>query len=207
MPLKDHAMSTREELLDHEYDGIREYDNPVPGWWHAIFWATILFCVPYAFFFHFSPAGWSVHEAYEAEMAAFYRAKFSKFGDLAADNETIIGLAKNTEYMSAVKGTFQGKCAACHAKDGAGLVGPNLTDEAFINVEVPTDIYTIISEGVPAKGMPAWGRLLHPNEVVLLSAYVASLRGEDLPGKPPEGEPAPEWPDAPRLDFEEPTEG
>ena len=34
-----------DQLLDHEYDGIQEYDNPCPGWWHAIFWLTVLFSV------------------------------------------------------------------------------------------------------------------------------------------------------------------
>ena len=34
-----------DQLLDHEYDGIQEYDNPCPGWWHAIFLLTVLFSV------------------------------------------------------------------------------------------------------------------------------------------------------------------
>ena len=41
----------RDELLDHEYDGIQEYDNPCPGWWHAIFWLTVLFSAAYFLFF------------------------------------------------------------------------------------------------------------------------------------------------------------
>ena len=35
-------------LLDHEYDGIREYDNPMPGWWKAIFIISIIFAISYA---------------------------------------------------------------------------------------------------------------------------------------------------------------
>jgi len=30
-------MSDEERLMDHEYDGIQEYDNPLPGWWRAAF--------------------------------------------------------------------------------------------------------------------------------------------------------------------------
>ena len=41
-----------DQLLDHEYDGIQEYDNPCPGWWHAIFLLTVLFSVVYFLFFH-----------------------------------------------------------------------------------------------------------------------------------------------------------
>lgn len=195
--------SEKDILLDHEYDGIREYDNPIPGWWHLIFWASVLFAFPYYFFFHMSPLGWSPQEAYEAEMAAFYREKFAKFGDLEPTPATIVGLSKNENYMNAVAGTFQGKCASCHSKNGGGLVGPNLTDDHYKNVTEIADIYTVIKDGVVAKGMPAWERQLHPNEVVLLSAYVASLRGQNVDGLPPEGEELPPWPDHPRLEFEE----
>ena len=39
-------------LTDHEYDGIREYDNPCPTWWHMIFFGTAVFSVLYFVFFH-----------------------------------------------------------------------------------------------------------------------------------------------------------
>lgn len=195
--------SERDILLDHEYDGIREYDNPIPGWWHLLFWGAVIFAFPYYFFFHMSPLGWSPEEAYETEMAAFYREKFSKFGTLEPAAETIVGLMKNSDYMNAVSGTYQGKCASCHGKNGGGLVGPNLTDDAYKNITGITEIHTVIAEGVISKGMPSWERQLHPNEIVLLSAYVASLRGENAPGLPPEGEVLDPWPDHPRLDFDE----
>jgi len=198
--------STYDELLDHEYDGIREYDNPTPGWWHLIFWASILVCFPYVLFWHFSPMGWSEHEGYDASVAAYYRAQFAKFGDLTADEATIAGLMANENYMNSVAGTFIGKCASCHGQDGKGLVGPNLTDDAYINVKSLPDIYKTINEGVTLKGMPAWGRQLPNTEVVLLSAYVASLRGSgDGGGKAPEGEIAAPWPEAEPLVFETET--
>jgi hypothetical protein len=49
-----------DHLLDHEYDGIQEYDNPLPLWWLAIFWATIVFTPLYILFYHYrsrQPAG------------------------------------------------------------------------------------------------------------------------------------------------------
>ncbi len=201
-------MSEQECLLEHEYDGIKEYDNPTPAWWHVIFWISIFFAIPYAFFFHFSPMGWSVHDAYDSEIAAFYQAKFAKFGQLESDEATIVGLMLNENYMAATAGTYQVKCASCHGKSGEGLVGPNMTDDFYKNIKTIEEIHRVISEGVVAKGMPAWGRQLGPNQLVLLSAYIASLRGaQPLPGaKAAEGEQLPPWPDHPMLSFEDESE-
>lgn len=198
-----------DELTNHEYDGIREYDNPTPGWWHLIFMGSVLFVFPYILIWHFSPIGLSPEQRLEADIAAYYRAQFAKFGELTPDEATIGGLMANAEYMNAVKSTFEGKCASCHKADGSGLVGPNLTDDAYINVQSLTDIYNTIEQGVVLKGMPAWGRQLHPTEVVLLSAYVASLRGQNLPGRAAEGEIAPAWPEYEPLTFgdEEASDG
>jgi cytochrome c oxidase cbb3-type subunit 3 len=201
-------VTTQEQLLDHEYDGIREYDNPTPGWWHMIFFATVLFCFPYVVWYHLSPLSNSIHEAYEADVAEFFRQQFAKFGDLEPDVETIAGLAANPDYMSAVAGTFLGKCANCHGPNGEGLVGPNLTDDAYINVQTLPDIYTVLRDGVVVKGMPAWGRQMQETELVLLSAYVASLRGKDVSGgRAPEGEVIEAFPTAEPLVFEDPAAG
>ncbi len=40
------------QLTDHAYDGIQEFDNPLPGWWKWMFVATIVFSVFYAMYFH-----------------------------------------------------------------------------------------------------------------------------------------------------------
>jgi len=200
-------VTDQEQLLDHEYDGIREYDNPTPGWWHLIFFASVLFCFPYVVWYHLSPLSSSIHESYEADVAEYYRKQFAKFGDLEPNAETIAGLAANPEYMSAVAGTFVGKCASCHGSNGEGLVGPNLTDEHYKNLTTIEEIYTVLDEGVVLKGMPAWGRQMQNTELVLLSAYVASLRGKDLDGpRGQEGEIIEPFPTAEPLVFEDPEE-
>ena len=52
----------RDKLFDHEYDGIREYDNPMPKWWLYIYLITFIICFPYILYYHFGD-GPSVHDA------------------------------------------------------------------------------------------------------------------------------------------------
>ena len=65
-------------LLEHNYDGIQEYDNPLPGWWKWLFVATILFSPLYMLFYHSGVEGRSVEAQYEAAMAANMRKRFPK---------------------------------------------------------------------------------------------------------------------------------
>jgi cytochrome c oxidase cbb3-type subunit 3 len=69
-----------------------------------------------------------------------------------------------------------------------------LTDDYYKNVKKITDIAEVIKNGAAGGSMPAWRTRLHPNEVVLMAAYVAGLRGKNLPGRGPEGEKIDPWP-------------
>jgi cytochrome c oxidase cbb3-type subunit 3 len=70
-----------------------------------------------------------------------------------------------------------------------------LTDDYWKNVKQLADIPKVIAEGAAAGAMPSWKTRLHPNEVVLVAAYVASLRGKNLPGpRGQEGDLIPRWP-------------
>ena len=56
-------------LLDHNYDGIQEYDNPLPGWWSALLWLSILFTPFYLVYFH-GGDGRLVADEYQSDAAA-----------------------------------------------------------------------------------------------------------------------------------------
>ena len=63
-----------------------------------------------------------------------------------------------------------------------------MTDDAWLHgAGKLTDIYAVIDAGVPAKGMPAWGRQLSPIELRQVTAFVGTQRGRVVPGKAPEG--------------------
>lgn len=184
----------RDQLLDHEYDGIQEYDNPTPGWWHLIFLGTVVFSVIYLAFWHASPIAWSIHEAHaEAELRALKK-QFGELGDLGSDEATIRSMMGEPRWMAVGQSVYRANCVSCHGASGEGLVGPNLTDDHWKNVRVLTDVARVITDGAAGGSMPSWKNRLHPNEVVLVSAYVASLRGKNLTGpRATEGEPIPPW--------------
>ncbi|HEX8916408.1 MAG TPA: cbb3-type cytochrome c oxidase N-terminal domain-containing protein, partial [Humisphaera sp.] len=175
----------------HAYDGIQEYDNPRPGWWKWIFVATILFSAVYYFVAVVSGGKLGAVWAYEKEQAA-EQAKFNA-RPLADDAASLIAYTRDDTVKSAGAALFAANCALCHKPDGGGMVGPNLTDDAYINIKAIDDIPKLIRSGAKNGAMPSFSRL-PPNDIVRLAVHVASLRGKNVPGgKPPEGTVIASW--------------
>lgn len=105
--------------------------------------------------------------------------------------EELAEAADNEKLVSAGREVFAANCVACHAAQGQGLVGPNLTDEYFLHGSQPIDMYKVIKQGIGAKGMPPWGHL-GDEKVKQVTAYVATLPGKNVDGKPPQGEHVPQ---------------
>jgi cytochrome c oxidase cbb3-type subunit III len=188
----------RDLLREHEYDGIQEYDNPTPGWWNLIFLGTFLFSAWYFLFYHASTISTSVAGGYEESVAADLKSRFAAIGDLKPDEPTLLRYMADEKWRQVGAIVFKAQCISCHGPDGAGMIGPNLTDDFWKNVRTITDIPRVVTEGAAQGAMPAWKNRLHPNEVVLVAAYVASLRGKNLPGpRGNEGERIPPWPAPP----------
>jgi len=184
--------STQDRLFEHEFDGIREYDNPLPRWWIAIFALSVAAAFPYVLYYHVG-AGPSIHDALEAEKVAYANRLLATYGELAGDEPTLLRYGADQVAMTAMAGLFRGKCATCHLADGSGNVGPNLTDDRWIHVRAIADLPRVIGEGVPDRGMPAWNEQLTKTQIVLLASYVATMREQPLPGKAAQGEPVPPW--------------
>jgi cytochrome c oxidase cbb3-type subunit III len=187
--------------LDHAYDGIEEYDNPLPGWWKWLFIATIVLSPPYWFYFHSGVDGRDDAAIYNLALAANTRLQFEEIGNLKPDEATILTYMNKDSWVKVGESVFKSQCISCHGKEGEGQIGPNLTDESFKNIRKVEDIARVINVGANAGAMPAWASRLHPNEVVLVSSYVASLRGKNLKGpRPAEGGEIPPWPAPPPSD-------
>jgi cytochrome c oxidase cbb3-type subunit 3 len=179
-------------MTDHAYDGICEYDNPMPGWWVWIFWGTIVFSGFYFFLATavnlFSPVG-----EYDRAVAIDLRKQMDSGLTLSGDAPTLLRLSHDDESLKFGQNVFQGNCIACHGKDGNGTTGPNLTDDNYVHVGKIEDIFDVVRQGRNNGAMPAWSNRLNPKEIVTVSSYVASLRGQNKPGRPPEGKPIPQW--------------
>lgn len=175
-------------LTSHSYDGIQEYDNPLPGWWKFLFWASIIFSPLYYLYFHAGPDSRSIYGQYQAHKNRVTEASFKEIGDLKGDRETLLKFLNATgddkKWLEFGESIYKTNCANCHGSKGEGGVGPNLTDKYWKNVRNIEDIVKIVEEGAANGAMPAWKtRLSHPNYIVLVSVYVASLKNNPLPGK------------------------
>lgn len=183
------------ELTGHNYDGIQEYDNPTPAWWTWVFIVSVFFAAFYMFLMTVAAGDLSPNAEYERAAVANLKKKFGEIGTLEPNAATIVQYMNEPEWLQLGEGVYKANCVTCHGLKAEGNSGPNLTDDAYLHVKSIEDVATVIIDGAKAGAMPAWGNRLHPNEVVLVTSYVASLRGTNATGgKSAEGDvPAP-WP-------------
>jgi cytochrome c oxidase cbb3-type subunit 3 len=179
-------------VLEHAYDGIREYDNPLPGWWRAMFWGSIVFAAGYFIWFHVADRGQSPDARYREELAV-YESKRAEREAADAANVSEDLLARNALDEKLVEhgaDIFAHHCASCHSADGRGLIGPNLTDLFQLHGSTRMDMFTTIRNGVSGTAMPAWGEQMGPAEILAVATFATTLRGKNVAGgKAPQGEP------------------
>jgi len=184
--MNDDARARGEDRVIHEVDGIEEFDNHLPNWWLATLFGAIAFACMYWFYFHVFDLGEQPARAYRREMAALAE-KQGK--DVAVTGEALVDMSKDAAVVADGAAVFTSTCVACHAANGGGNVGPNLTDEFWLHGGSPEQIYQSVRDGYPAKGMPAWGPQLGGRRVQAAAVYVLTLRNSNVPGgKPPQGE-------------------
>ena len=172
----------RNELLDHDADGIREFDNDLPRWWLYGFYFTILFAAIYMVNYHVLATP-LVGARIDAEYAADMRAA-ADAAALRRPAAASVGLAALTDAESLRKGQaiFEGEksvCWSCHRKDLGGLVGPNLTDDSWLHGCSIGEVMTSVKTGYPTRGMLPFGTgaALTDDELLQLASYVLSKRG------------------------------
>ncbi|MGE0710601.1 MAG: cbb3-type cytochrome c oxidase N-terminal domain-containing protein [Planctomycetota bacterium] len=183
------AAPRKDVLLDHEYDGIREYDNPLPGWWLFLFWVPILFAPFYLVYYH-GKEGRLVVDEYTRDAGEIAEARAKEALKNPISDAGLLEQSKDPGTAAAGASIFAAKCAQCHGPQGQGGIGPNLADKFWINGGKPTQIFHTISEGGrPGKGMIAWSKEgLNAVQLRVMAAYVLSLQGSNPPNpKPPEG--------------------
>lgn len=178
------------ELRDHAYDGIQEYDNPMPRWWTNIFILSVIWSGIYVVGTITDDVPEYTHEL-DDDLEVAARVEQARLAALPPlDDEMLLAASVDEEAASRGAEVFAFNCASCHNQKGQGLIGPNLTDNAYLYGHSPRATYVVIEEGTK-KGMPPWGNILSRNEMTDVLAFVFSVRGTTPDNaKPPEGEPA-----------------
>lgn len=186
------------ETTGHEWDGIRELNNPLPRWWVWTFYATIVWSIAYCIAYPAWPLissattgvlGYSSRAEVEAEIASATEAQ-SGFVSKIAEMDVASILADDGLRQfatSAGAAAFKVNCIQCHGSGAQGSAGyPNLNDDDWLWGGTPEAIYETIAHGVRFDGdddtrvsdMPAFGDILEDEEIRQVAAYVVSLTGE-----------------------------
>lgn len=181
----------------HEWDGIRELNNPLPRWWVWSFYATIVWSIGYAIAY---PAWPLITSATTGVLGYSSRQELSETLDQAAaaqaDKVAAIGEKPLADILadeelrrfatSAGAAAFKVNCSQCHGSGAQGSPGyPNLNDDDWLWGGDIEAIHQTIAHGIRFDGddetriseMPAFGEILEPDQVKQVSAYVVSLSG------------------------------
>ncbi len=178
-------------LMDHDYDGIKELNNHLPPWWKALFYLTMIWGIIYLLVYHvFSWMPLSDEEfnqeitAAKARQDAIHSRMFTDVDENCVEvTDDPVSLAHGAEI-------FNLHCAVCHAEDGGGGIGPNMTDRFWLHGGSIKNIFWVIKYGVPEKGMISWQNQLNPNDIRDVASFILTLQGT-----------MPETPKAPQGDL------
>ena len=179
-------------IMEHEFDGISELNNPTPAWFMVLFYGSIIIAVIYMLNYEVLGFGANQDEEYiaEVEQAAVDKVAFlSKPGNAKnAVNESNIVQSKEDGIIKSGALLFQNRCTPCHGEHAEGIVGPNLTDEFWLHGGSVNDVFKTIKYGVPEKGMIAWEKSLSAQQISDLTNYILSLQGsKPANAKAPQG--------------------
>lgn len=174
-----------DDITSHDYDGIKELDNKAPVWIVILFLVTIAFAGIYTIRYFGHPNNkmdqTSEYKRKSAEFDAKKQAMLKESGtiDLNIDEMIAEGGKLYTD-----KG-----CIACHGLNGEGnAVGPNLTDNYWLNGCSEEDIIKIIADGKPEKGMTPYKTMMSANQIKKLTAYIQNSLVGSTPENPKEAQ-------------------
>ena len=180
------------QTTGHTFDGLEEFDNPLPAWWFYMFLLTVIFAIGYLVLY---PGmgnwkgliGWTSVGQYEARVAAVeakHRAVRDRY--LALPIEEI---ALDPQVRKMGQRLFGNNCAQCHGSDAMGAYGfPNLTDDDWLYGDSAETIKATLLHGRKAA-MPAWQAILGDEGIEETAHYLMSLnKREAEPNKVLKGE-------------------
>ena len=170
------------ETTGHVYDGIEEYDNPLPRWWLYMFYITIVFSVIYLILYpglgnYKGTLGWTQVAQYETEVSRADDKFMPLFRHYAS--QSIEQLQHEPDALQMGQSIFTNVCFGCHGADGRGALGfPNLTDDDWLWGGSPDQIKVSILQGRNGI-MPGWQQTLGEEGVNEVVQYILSKNAAD----------------------------
>ncbi|WP_145107223.1 cytochrome-c oxidase, cbb3-type subunit III [Cereibacter sediminicola] len=187
----------------HSWDGIEEYDNPMPRWWLWTFYVTIIWAIGYSILY---PAWPLVNDATKGLLGQSTRAdvaaEIQAYADANAEIRTrlveteLTEIAANPDLVqyatNAGAAVFRTNCVQCHGSGAAGVQGqgyPNLLDDDWIWGGDIESIHTTVTHGIRNttddnarySEMPRFGAdgLLDDAQLSQVVEYVLQISGQD----------------------------
>jgi cytochrome c oxidase cbb3-type subunit 3 len=168
----------KELMKEHTFDGIVELDNHMPPWLANVFYITIAFGVIYFTYYTVLGLGESQYDEYaEEQRVAALKIEAYKATLVNLIDETNVVFDDSPAAISAGQSIFQANCVACHAQDGGGGIGSNLTDEYWKHGGSINDIFKVIKYGFLERQMPEWQSQLSPEQIQQVSSFILTLQG------------------------------
>lgn len=181
----------------HEWDGIRELDNPMPRWWLWTFYACIFWALLYTIAYPAWPMltrattgvlGYSSRGEFWSQVAAADAERASLLEAIKTKDIHAIAADENLRQFAIAGGSaaFKVNCSQCHGSGAQGAAGyPNLNDDEWLWGGDLDGILQTINHGIRFAGdddtrvseMPAYGDILEPLQIRQVAAYVTSLTG------------------------------
>ncbi len=192
---KQSATQEKDILIDHGFDGIMELDNQLPKWWLGLFWFGAAYLVVYMISF------WLTDFAHpDKEYDVEHKEQIASVEQWMKDTPppTIETAKYSADNVAAGEEVFKANCLSCHMEGGKGGVGPNLTDNVWINQPEKTlfkNVFHMVENGSPNNpAMVAFGKngQLSGFDIQNVAAYIYHINQEKSPITPAQGGAAPQ---------------
>ncbi|NRB38316.1 MAG: cytochrome-c oxidase, cbb3-type subunit III [Pseudomonadales bacterium] len=184
--------NTTGETTGHEYDGIEEYDNPMPSWWVKMFVGSIIFAIAYLVIYPGMGTYKGIFAYISSEEA--YKDGWTSVGQWQIEQEAgeaqfmqqskeyvavpAASLVENHGALRMGRRLFKSNCSVCHGSDGKGTYAfPNLTDDVWLYGGTEENIKQTITYGRNGT-MPSWGKVLG-TDLDAMAVYIKSLNSAD----------------------------
>jgi cytochrome c oxidase cbb3-type subunit 3 len=185
------------DTTGHEWDGIKELNNPMPRWWLWTLYATIVWSIIYSIIYPAFPglttsstgvAGWSSRGDLRTELTAVEKSKEAVTSQIAAMDINAVLADENlrTFAVSAGASLFKVNCIQCHGSGAQGSVGyPNLNDDSWLWGGTPDQVYVTLKHGIRSltdpetrdSMMPSFGKdgILDAGQIKNVTHYVLQM--------------------------------